>query len=118
MLGSKLVRFAGLLLSADIWRLFGAAHPFGEHFRGYIDILPETLTREQLDRAIAAVPEQMLEITLWGTPDQVVSKLRAYGEAGLRHVVPFIVSPAISPEAAQFTSEALPAMTRALTSGE
>ena len=66
----------------------------------------------------ASVPPQMMEVAIWGTPEQVVSKLRAYGEAGMRHVVPFIVSPAVSQDAAQFTSQALPEVTRALTSGE
>ena len=37
---------------------------------------------------------------MWGTPEQVASKLRAFGEVGLRHVVLVFVSPAISKRAA------------------
>ena len=50
MLDTQAMRFVGLLLSADIWRLFEAQHPFGAHFAGYIDILPETYDRQTVAR--------------------------------------------------------------------
>ena len=118
MLDAKAIRFFGLILPAEIWQLFGLQHPLGERFQGYRDILPETYDRRTVEAAIAAVPPPMMEGLIWGTPAQVVAKLRAFGEAGLRHVVPFIVSPIVSPEAAQFTNEALPQITQALISGE
>ncbi len=117
MLGTKAVRFLGLLFSDGVWRMFGLAHPLGEGFRGYIDILPEHYNRQMVDEAIAAVPPEMLEGAIWGTPQQVVSKFRAFGEAGLRHVVPLIASAAVSPEAAQFSIRALGEIAQELRSG-
>jgi hypothetical protein len=48
----------------------------------------------------------------------VVAKLRAFGEAGLRHVVPWIPSALVSKEAAHFTRSALGEIAHALSSGE
>ena len=43
-----------------------------------------------------------------------MTKLRAFGDAGLRHVVPIFVSAAVSEEAARFSVEALREINRAL----
>lgn len=119
LLDTAPVRFWGLLFSADIWRLFGASHPFGEQFRGYLDILPERLRdRAALDAAVAAVPQALIELAVWGTPAQIVGKLRAFGEAGLRHVVPYVPSALVSGEAADYTRQALGEIAQALRSGE
>jgi len=119
LLDSNPVRFWGLLFSADIWRLFGAQHPFGEHFRGYLDILPEQLRdRERLDATVTAVPQALIELAVWGTPEQIVEKLRAFGAAGLRHVVPYVPSALVSREAAAYTRQALGEIAHALKSGE
>src|SRR3712207_9372296 len=85
---SKAVRYGALLAPADLWRKAGSEHPFGEGFRGYFDVVPEGYDRKTLDEALAAVPTEMIGYgLLWGTPEQVASKLRRFGEVGLRHVV-------------------------------
>jgi phthiodiolone/phenolphthiodiolone dimycocerosates ketoreductase len=119
MLSTKAIRYWGLIFPAAVWQLFGVENPFGENFRGYVDLLPETYDRETMERAIAAVPPLMIELAfIWGTPEQVVSKLRAYGEAGLRHVVPVITSAAVSREAADFSVEAMAYISRELMNGQ
>jgi phthiodiolone/phenolphthiodiolone dimycocerosates ketoreductase len=118
MLDTKPVRFLGLLLPDEVWQLFGLRHPLGEHFRGYIDILPEAYDRQTVEAAIATVPPEMMELTLWGTPEQLVTKLRAFGEAGLRHVVPVMTSAAVSAEAAAYSMEAMTKIAQALQSGD
>ena len=45
-------------------------------------------------------------------------KLQAYGQAGLRHVVPFIALAVVSGEAANFSVRAMAEIAQALTSGE
>jgi phthiodiolone/phenolphthiodiolone dimycocerosates ketoreductase len=116
MLGTRAVRFWGLLFPGEVWQLFGLEHPLGRHSRGYIDMLPQTYDRQLLDDAIAQVPPAMVESLLWGTPEQIVERLRGFGEAGLRHVVPIIVSAAVSEEAARFSVEAISTIARALQS--
>jgi phthiodiolone/phenolphthiodiolone dimycocerosates ketoreductase len=75
-----------------------AEHPFGEHFRGYVDFVPERYDRKTLEQAIAAVSPELAEEgpLMWGTPEQVADKLKAFGEVGLRHVVLAPVSGLIS----------------------
>ncbi len=118
MLNTRAMRFFGLLLPAGVWQLFGLEHPLGAGFRGYIDIIPEAYDRQTLDEAIAAVPPQMMEGLIWGTPEQVVSKIRAFGEAGLRYVVPMVASAAISQEAARYTERAMAEIAGALQNGQ
>ncbi len=118
MLDTRFIRFLGLLLPAASWQRVGADHPFGEGFRGYVDFVPETYRRETLEAALAQVPWQVLaESMFWGTPGQIVDRLRAYGEAGLRYVVPALASMALSPGAALYSLWALGRIVRALRSG-
>ena len=98
LLRSKAIRAFGLAAPAELWARAGAAHPFGEQFRGYVDLIPERHDRAEIDEAISAVPPKLMEEgpLLWGMPEQVAGKLRAFGEAGLRHVVLAPVSGLVS----------------------
>ena len=102
MLETRVIRALGLTTSAELWRKAGSEHPFGEDFRGYVDFLPERYARKTIEEAIAAVPPGLVEESplLWGTPGQVASKLRAFGEVGLRHVVLAPISGLVSKRAA------------------
>lgn len=118
MLETTPVRFFGLFLPDQIWQLFGLRHPLGENFRGYMDLLPESYDRATVEAAIDAVPVEMMEGVFWGTPDQIVAKVRAFGDAGLRHFVPLMLSATVSPEAAGYTVEATAGIAQALRSGQ
>ena len=88
LLNSHLLRYLGLLLPADRWREVGAEHPFGAQCRGLVDIVPETYDRATLEDAIAVVPPEVIRnFAIVGTPEQVTTRLRQFGDAGLRHVV-------------------------------
>jgi phthiodiolone/phenolphthiodiolone dimycocerosates ketoreductase len=83
------------------WRKVGAQHPFGERFRGYVDWVPEQYERKTLEDALAAVPSELIGYgMLWGTPEQIAGKLRAFGEVGVRHVGLFPPSMIVSRRAA------------------
>jgi phthiodiolone/phenolphthiodiolone dimycocerosates ketoreductase len=104
MLETPLARLTALAAPAEAWRAVGASHPFGEHFRGPDDWLPERFTRAELDAALAAVPGELLGYgMLWGTPPQVASKLHAFGRAGLRHVLLIPASALVSRGAALYS---------------
>ena len=104
MLETKVIRALGLMAPADLWRQAGAVHPFGEHFNALVDFVPDHYDRQTMDEAIAAVPAALMTEgpLLWGTPKQVVAKLRAFGDAGLRHVVLAPVSGLVSKHAALY----------------
>jgi phthiodiolone/phenolphthiodiolone dimycocerosates ketoreductase len=87
MLDSKLGRIFALQIAAAEWRKVGAQHPLGEHFRGYVDWVPEQYDPKTLEEVLAAVPPELIGYgLLWGTPEQIAGKLRAFGEVGVRHV--------------------------------
>lgn len=104
MLETKAIRSLGLMAPAPLWREAGSVHPFGEHFNALVDFVPDHYDRKTLEEAIAAVPPALMAEgpLLWGTPDQVATKLRAFGDAGLRHVVLAPVSGLVSKQAALY----------------
>ncbi|WP_090609942.1 LLM class flavin-dependent oxidoreductase [Mycobacterium lentiflavum] len=104
MLETKAIRLLGLGAPADVWRQAGAVHPLGEHFNALVDFVPDRHDRRTIEEAIAAVPDAVMTggPLLWGTPEQVVAKLRAFGDAGLRHVVLAPVSGLVSQRAALY----------------
>ncbi len=104
MLETKVIRAFGVMAPADLWRRCGAVSPFGEHFNPLVDFVPDHYDRQTIDEAIAAVPADIVAegTLLWGTPEQIVAKLRAFGDAGLRHVVLAPVSGLVSKQAALY----------------
>jgi phthiodiolone/phenolphthiodiolone dimycocerosates ketoreductase len=117
MLKTKAIRALGLMAPADVWRRAGVAHPFGEHFNALVDFVPDHYDRRAMEQAIAAVPAAVVSEgpLLWGTPEQVVAKLRIFGEAGLRHVVLAPVSGLVSRRAALYGLWAVGRIARALS---
>ena len=118
MLKTKAMRAFGLAAPAELWRKFGLEHPFGEHFRGYVDIVPGGYDRKTIEEAIAAAPPGLVEEgpLMWGTPEQLASQLRAFGEVGLRHVVLAPVSGLVSKRAAIYGIRATRRIARLLAS--
>lgn len=115
LLSHPALRLTALLLPAADWEALGHKHPLGERFRGYLDFVPERLTPEELRRALRVVPPELVERSfLWGTPDQVVERIRVYRAAGLRFLSVLPASALRSPGAALWTFLALRHLRRAL----
>ncbi len=116
MLETRAIRALGLMAPAELWRHAGAVHPFGEHFNALVDFVPDHYTRQAVDEAIAAVPTALMTEgpLLWGTPNQVVAKLRAFGDSGLRHVVLAPVSGLVSRRATLYGLRAVGQIARSL----
>jgi phthiodiolone/phenolphthiodiolone dimycocerosates ketoreductase len=109
------VRFIPLLQPADVWRQAGFEHPLGANFRGYIDLDPERLSREDIERAITLVPDEMLHRTnLIGTPEQVIAALREYHAAGCRNVVLQMSGALVSKKLMNYNARALWTIARAM----
>lgn len=104
MLRTRVIRALGLMSPAEVWRQAGSVHPFGERFNPLVDFIPDHYDRRTMDEAIAAVPDAVVEQgpLLWGTVDQVVATLQAFGDAGLRHVVLAPVSGLVARSAALY----------------
>jgi phthiodiolone/phenolphthiodiolone dimycocerosates ketoreductase len=103
------IRFLALLAPDAIWQKAGIRHPLGEGFRGMVDFVPSHHQPAAIEAAIRAVPVEVLaDFLLWGTPDDVVDRLRALGEAGMEHVSLAPVAPLVSRRALLFTLRTLP----------
>lgn len=116
MLRNKAIRSLALMAPADVWRRAGSVHPFGEHFNALVDFIPDRYDRQAIDDAIATVPDALVEEgpLLWGSIQQVVTRLRAFGHAGLGHVVLAPVSGLVSQQAALYGLWAVGRIARAL----
>jgi phthiodiolone/phenolphthiodiolone dimycocerosates ketoreductase len=116
MLNHKAIRLLGLAAPAAVWRRAGAVHPLGEDFNAIVDFVPDRHDRPVVEEAIAAVPDQVMTDgpLLWGTPEQVIARLRAFGEAGMRHVILAPVSGLVSSRAALYGLRATAQVARAL----
>lgn len=117
MLRTKAIRLLGLAAPPEVWRRAGATHPLGEGFNAIVDFVPDRHDRTVVDEAIAAVPDEVMTEgpLLWGTSAQVTAKLRAFGEAGMRHVVLAPVSGLVSRRAALYGLRATAQIARALS---
>ncbi len=88
LLSSRAARWLGAVMTpASLWRVAGAAHPFGDDFRGYWDILPEQLDAAIVEEAVRSVPSEVLERHfLWGSPSRIQRELEDLRDAGMRAV--------------------------------
>jgi len=115
---SRALRYASLLMSDAVWKRQGLTHPLGDGFRGMVDIVPQRMSRDQVEEAIAAVPgDRLADEAIWGTPAMVADKLQALGDAGLRHVVLVPLSAMVSRQSAFETIRGLFTVVRRLRSG-
>jgi phthiodiolone/phenolphthiodiolone dimycocerosates ketoreductase len=88
LLEKRPVKLMALLASSAVWNDFGAEHPLGENFGGLTDFVPQNYDRVTMDRALAAVPADLLESqVICGTPDEVVHRVHELAVAGLEHIV-------------------------------
>lgn len=97
LLRTPSVRYVGLFAPGAVWARCGVKHPFGEDFRGLIDLMPHRLTKAEVREASAEVTEEILrEWLLVGTPREILARVRALADAGLRHAIIFPTSALVS----------------------
>jgi len=117
MLEAKSVRFVALLAPAALWTQFGLTHPFGSDFGGFVDFIPNQYDRKTLDDALDSVPIDALSKALvWGTPDMVAQRLRAYAHAGARQINVELASATVSRRAALYAVSSLRGIAKELGS--
>jgi phthiodiolone/phenolphthiodiolone dimycocerosates ketoreductase len=86
-----------LLMPGAVWKKHGLAHPLGEQFEGFADIIPNEVPRDAFAAAERQVtPELLGDGISAGTVDEVVAEIRPLLAAGLKHVVMWNVGPLAS----------------------
>jgi phthiodiolone/phenolphthiodiolone dimycocerosates ketoreductase len=116
MLDGLLLRLIALTAPPSLYERAGAEHPLGSRW-GLLDYVPTRLSREQGLAAAAAVPDEVLRgYYFWGTPDDVVERVRGFREAGLEHAYLFNVTPlgdlSTAPTAVDRTEEVMHGLRR------
>ncbi|WP_069159899.1 LLM class flavin-dependent oxidoreductase [Nocardia altamirensis] len=97
LLRAPAVRYLGLMAPNAVWARCGAKHPFGEDFRGLIDLMPHRLSKAEVYEAIAEVTDEVLHEWLTiGTPREILAHLRELSDAGLRHAIVFPAAALVS----------------------
>jgi phthiodiolone/phenolphthiodiolone dimycocerosates ketoreductase len=80
-------RAAGLCVPGSEWKRHGATHPLGEDFSGIQDFVPQTMDRQTILSYVAQVPPSLLrEMTLNGTPDEVIDQAAVWRDHGVRYI--------------------------------
>lgn len=98
------LRFIALTAPAELFQAAGSEHPLGEDW-GLLHYVPTRLAREQALAAARAVPDEVMRrYFMWGTPDDVVARLRPFREAGLEAVCLSNVTAAGDPALAPTTA--------------
>ncbi|MFJ6748172.1 MULTISPECIES: LLM class flavin-dependent oxidoreductase [unclassified Streptomyces] len=108
LLRAKPIRFLALHAGAEAWRRHGSDHPFGADYRGLVELLPHLLTRDDVDRAMAAVPDEVVAAqVIAGSRETVLKRIDELLDAGMQHPMLIPASAMASPEAAQYTVESI-----------
>ncbi|MER5428946.1 LLM class flavin-dependent oxidoreductase [Streptomyces sp. NPDC002588] len=106
--GVKAIRYLALHAGAAKWREYDVAHPFGEDYPGLSHLLPHRLTREQVEQALAVVPDQLVaDLAIVGSRQTVLDRIGELADAGMRLPVLIPVSALASPEAAGYAVESV-----------
>jgi phthiodiolone/phenolphthiodiolone dimycocerosates ketoreductase len=83
-----------MLLPGSLWTRHGLRHPLGEDFEGFPEFVPQHVTAEQIAAARRLVtPELIGDGVVAGSVGEVVAEVRAFVDAGLRHVVIWNLGP-------------------------
>jgi phthiodiolone/phenolphthiodiolone dimycocerosates ketoreductase len=86
MLDTLLLRLVALTAPTEDFVRAGGEPPLAEGW-GLLHYVPTRVGRDEALRLAASVPTDLLRrYYMWGTPDDIVERLRAFREAGLEHV--------------------------------
>lgn len=108
ILASPLSGALALVASNAEWNRGGKQHPLGPNFQGLRDYIPEWYSKEELETALAQYdPDIFHDQIVHGTPEEVVSQIGPYADAGLEHVVFANIAPVAGLEYYEFAQEGL-----------
>jgi phthiodiolone/phenolphthiodiolone dimycocerosates ketoreductase len=115
LMDSNALRLGALILTSGTWAKVGAAHPFGEAYRGVVDYIPSRLDPGEIASLLPTVPFEVIHAAFdHGTPEQLAARARSYQAVGLRHIVARNVTPLVAPRRALGSFRLLGRMIRRL----
>jgi len=88
MLETPLAKNYMLTLPNETFERYGVQHPLGKNYYGLIEYIPTRYDRKTILEALEKVPRKMCEdYYMWGTPDEVISKIEKFAKVGMKHFV-------------------------------
>ena len=84
---SEIIKFWGLSASDEDFRRHGAQHPLGAGFSGAQDLLPFNMDEQTALSHVAQIPPALWEVTLSGTPDEVIEQAAQWRDCGVGYMV-------------------------------
>ena len=85
---SRLGAAMSMCLPAEAWKEQGLSHPLGDKHKGFIDIVPPTITDEQIEAAAKTMtPELLLGGMYAGSAAEIRDEIAPIVEAGAQHLI-------------------------------
>lgn len=98
LLNERIPKGYCLVANHEQYAKHGATHPFGEDFYGVRDYIPTRIGREEGLAAIDAVPFEVAhELTVHGTPDDLIAYGTSFEAVGARHLILQNLTPLAAP---------------------
>ncbi|MGD9621770.1 MAG: LLM class flavin-dependent oxidoreductase [Mycolicibacterium sp.] len=93
-LESEMIRIGGLTASDEVFVRHGSEHPMGAGFSGAQDLLAYDLDEQTAVRYAHQIPLSLMrEVTLNGTPQEVLQQAAQWRDSGVRYLVLANISP-------------------------
>jgi phthiodiolone/phenolphthiodiolone dimycocerosates ketoreductase len=87
MLETPLAKNFAMVLPPEMFKRYGAQHPFGENYYGLLEFIPTRYDRKTMLEALEKVPTKLCEDHyLHGTPDEVIGQIEKYAKIGMKHI--------------------------------
>lgn len=87
-LESELIKASALQASDEVFNRHGVQHPLGQGFSGAPDLMPHVIDEQTALSHITRIPRSLLrEVTLNGTPDEILDQAAQWRDAGVQYLV-------------------------------
>jgi phthiodiolone/phenolphthiodiolone dimycocerosates ketoreductase len=87
-LDSVVIKTTALGIPATDWARHGVEHPLGADFAGVQDVIPQTMSKQDVLSYTSKVPRALMkEVVFSGTPDEVLDQVAEWRDHGLRYLV-------------------------------
>jgi len=88
MLDNPIVKNQMLTCSDEQFKRYGTTHPLGDNYHGMLDYIPSKYDKKTLMEAYEKVPQELIrDITLNGTPDDIIKEIEEFARKGLKYVI-------------------------------
>jgi phthiodiolone/phenolphthiodiolone dimycocerosates ketoreductase len=105
---SVILKTTALGIPATDWARHGVEHPLGADFAGVQDVIPQTMSKQDVLSYTSKVPRALMkEVVFSGTPDEVLDQVAEWRDHGLRYLL-VINGSLVNPKITKTVAASLP----------